>query len=317
MKHVSPAIVLSVLVIGSPLLAQTHHRPTDEQIETQVQQAITSEHAFRGSSIMSNVNKGVVTLTGNVRSEAEKALVSQDLANIDGVKTVLNNLGIADNSFHPPAAPVLPAGPTGPKDVTLSTGTAVPIRLTDELDTKSAKAGDTFHGTTAANLTLGSYTVVPSGSAVTGRVIDAKAAGRLSGAAELTVELVSVRLATPTGPQDLSLLTQSLSSKANGRGANTAEKAGGGAAGGAVIGALAGGGAGAGIGAASGGAIGLGANLLTHGKNIDLKPENLLQFRTAAPLTVTIQLQNGKQILTPAPSSNGLQSRDQQPGATQ
>ena len=49
-------------------------------------------------------------------------------------------------------------------------------------------------------------------------------------------------------------------------------------------------------GIASGGALGLGANVLTHDKEVDLKPEQLLQFRTAAALDVTIQLQDGKQL---------------------
>lgn len=126
----------------------------------------------------------------------------------------------------------------------------------------------------------------------------------------LGVELVSVRL--PNGadtPQETSLVTQELSNKAQGRGTNTAEKAGGDAAFGAVVGALAGGGAGAGIGAASGGTLGLGANVLTHGKEIDLKPEQLLQFHTAAPLDVKIMLVDGQQIVPLPTIVNKLQPR--------
>ncbi len=73
---------------------------------------------------------------------------------------------------------------------------------------------------------------------------------------------------------------------------NTAAKTGGGAA----LGAVAGGGKGAGIGAASGGVLGLGANALTHGQEIDLKPEQLIQFKTGAPLDVTITTQGGQQL---------------------
>jgi hypothetical protein len=97
-------------LIAGPIGAQTQKSPppTDWQIEAQVQQALANEHAFKGSTIISGVNKGVVTLTGNVRSEAEKALVSQDLANIEGVKTVLNNLTIVDGSPHAPAVSTAP-----------------------------------------------------------------------------------------------------------------------------------------------------------------------------------------------------------------
>ena len=140
------------------------------------------------------------------------------------------------------------------------------------------------------------FTAVPNETPVIGRIVDAKAAGHFTGASQLVVELVSVRLPGSSGAQDVSLVTEHLSNKAAGRGANTAEKAGGGAAFGAVVGAITGGGAGAGIGAASGGALGLGANAITKGKEIDLRPEQLLQFRTAAPLDVTIILQNGQQV---------------------
>lgn len=78
-----------------------------------MQQTLGSDHAFTGSLILSSVNKGVVTLTGNVRSEAEKILASSELGQIDGVKTVLNNLTIVDNSFHAPPPPAAPVGPPG------------------------------------------------------------------------------------------------------------------------------------------------------------------------------------------------------------
>ncbi len=280
-------------LFASSLTAQTHKAaPSDSQIEGKVQAAL-QDHAFQGSSILSAVRSGVVTLTGNVRSEAEKELASQDLANITGVKTVLNNLSVVDNTPKITAAPVKPVSPSGPKVVTLAEGTAITIRLSEEINTKTAKPGDTFHGTTANNLTLLSYNVVPMGTPVTGTIVDSKPAGRLSGAAQLTIELISVRVDNGSGPQDVSLSTQRLSTKANGRGVNTAEKAGGGAALGAAIGGISAGGAGAGIGAASGGLLGLGANALTHGKEIDLKPEQTVQFHTTAPLPITIMLKDG------------------------
>ena len=286
------------LSLSPAMFGQTHKAPpTDLQIEAQVQKALHDDHIFVGSSIMSSVDRGVVKLTGIVRSENEKEYASSDLANIPGVKTVLNNLEVHDNSFHPAPTPAKVTGPTGPRTMTIQAGTVLAVRLTEEIDTKTAQAGTTFHAVTASNVGFGGYTLVPAGTPVTGRIVEAKPAGRLSGAAVLGVELVSVKLPSGTGTsQDASLVTQELSNKGEGRGGNTAAKAGGGAAFGAVVGALAGGGAGAGIGAASGGALGLGANVLTHGKEIDLKPEQLLQFRTAQPLDVTIQLQDGKQL---------------------
>ena len=294
-----------------PLDAQTARKnaPTDSQILGQVQKTFHDEHAFVGSSILPSVNHGVVTLSGNVRSEAEKTLASSELASIDGVKTVLNNLNIVDNTFHQPPPPKPVAGPSGPKLITLPAGSAIPVRVTDEIDTKTAKAGDTFHGATATSVTMNGFTLIPAGTPVMGRVIEAKAAGHFSGSADLAIELVSVRLQGANGPQDVSLLTQPLSSKAQGRGTNTAEKTGGGAALGAIIGGLAGGGAGAGIGALSGGVLGGGSNALSRGKEIVVKPEQLLPFRTSSPLEVTIVLVDGHQIVPAAASGPQLQGR--------
>jgi len=302
-------VLFPLLVL--PVGAQTARKnaPSDSEILGQVQKTFHDEHAFIGSSILPSVNHGVVTLSGNVRSEAEKTLASSELASIDGVKTVLNNLNIVDNTFHRPPPPKPVAGLSGPKLITLPAGSAVPVRVTDEIDTKTAKAGDTFHGTTATSVTMTGFTLIPAGTPVMGRVIEAKAAGHFSGAADLSIELVTVRLQGANGPQDVLVLTQPLSSKAQGRGTNTAEKTGGGAAVGAIIGGLAGGGAGAGIGALSGGVLGGGSNALSRGKEIVVKPEQLLPFRTSSPVEVTIFLVDGHQILPTAASGPQLQGR--------
>jgi hypothetical protein len=108
---------------------------------------------------------------------------------------------------------------------TLPPGTIRPIRISDEIDTKTAKANDTFGGTTASNVGAAGFTLIPTGTPVIGRTIEAKPGTHFAGAAELSIELVSIRLPGPTGPQDIWVVTEPLSSKATGRGGNTAEKA--------------------------------------------------------------------------------------------
>jgi hypothetical protein len=115
------------------------------------------------------------------------------------------------------------------------------VRDTDPISSKTARPDDEFHGTVAANVFQSNLVLIPSGTPVLGQVVEAKEAGHFVGQASLTIELVSIRLPSPDGPQNVSLITESLSSKANGRGANTAEKTAGGAGVGALIGALAGG----------------------------------------------------------------------------
>ncbi len=178
------------------------------------------------------------------------------------------------------------------RTLTVPTGATIPIRLNRAIDTKTAKAGDSFQGSIAANVFSGAFVALPIGAPVTGRVVEAKAAGRLSGAAELSLELVSVQL----NGQSVAITTRELSSKNNGRGTNTVARTGGGAALGAIIGGIAGGGAGAGIGAASGGALGAGSNIIRPGQQIVLSSEALLQFQNAATLDVTMPTHAGQQI---------------------
>lgn len=95
--------------------------------------------------------------------------------------------------------------------------------------------GDSFHDTTASAVILHSFSLIPTGTRITGRLIDAKAAGHFSGAAALSLELVSLRLPNGNTGQDVSGVTEPVS-KGRGRGGNTAAKTGGGAALGAVAG---------------------------------------------------------------------------------
>jgi hypothetical protein len=105
-----------------------------------------------------------------------------------------------------------------------------PFRLTGEIGTKTSSVGDSVAGTTAANVSNAGAVVIPSGTPVTGRVIEAKSAGRLSGAALLSIELVSLKLPTPGASRRTFLSSQNrLSSKDKGNGTiqpKTAEGAG-------------------------------------------------------------------------------------------
>jgi len=109
-------------------------------------------------------------------------------------------------------------------------GTTIPIRLSGEIDTKTAAAGDSFTGTTAATVSHAGAVIIPTGTPVTGRVIEAKSAGRLTGAAVLSIELVSLKLPAPGGqPQHVSIVSKPLSSKSQDNGTGTATKTAGGA----------------------------------------------------------------------------------------
>jgi hypothetical protein len=320
------ALMLTVPVaVTSPAAFAQKAPPSDNLLTVKVENALNAEHVFQGMRVIVTVSKGVVTLSGFVTSDAAKVLASEQAGGVTGVKTVLNNLTVQQPGTPaavPAPAPMRPAPvaaspiQTLPRSVVLGQGTYIPIRVTDPISSKTAKPNDEFHGTVAANVFQNNFVLIPSGASVLGRVVEAKEAGHFVGQALLTIELVSIRLPSPDGPQNVSLITEPLSSKANGRGANTAEKTAGGAGVGALIGALAGGGTGAGIGALAGGGLGAGANAITRGQEINVRPETLLRFRTAAPLQVTVMMRGNMQVQMPAPAGPALQARPAAPDAT-
>jgi BON domain len=181
-----------------------------------------------------------------------------------------------------PAAPAAPPPPVA-RTVSIASGTSLPVRLTEGLDSATAQQGQMIHGTLASDIIADNMLAIPRGTSVTGRVADAKDAAHFSGSALLSVELTQIHL----DGRDLTVVTSPFVQQGTGRGKNTAEKTGGGAALGAIIGALAGGGKGAAIGAAAGGGIGAGANGVTRGQQVKIAPETLINFKLQSPISVT------------------------------
>jgi BON domain len=314
-----------VLCAALPLAGYTQtHQPTDREVLAQVSRALANERAFNGMTIIPSVSHGVVTLTGTVTSYAAKVLASTEISNINGVKTVLNNLnvipaGSAAPEPPPPPQSEPPASPnqfTSMQSINIPAGTALTVRLVEDINTKNAKANDIFHVTLMSDITDNGYVLIPRGTVLVGRVISAQPAGRFSGYPELSLELTGFTVNTPQGPKQIGVITDPLSSKGKGRGKNTAEKAGGGAAFGAIIGALAGGGTGAAIGALAGGGLGAGTNI-RRGHQIDLKPEQLLTFTTNSAASVPVYLDQGSQIIPNPATTPQLSNRPAANAATQ
>jgi hypothetical protein len=295
----------------------------DQQIGGDIQAKITGESALTGQNIQVTVANGVATLNGKVDNDASRALAAADSASVDGVRTVVNNLVVAParaakpapappkpprrhkqvvaENTPPPAPPppaaaapspepvqVVPAAPPPPpppvaKTVTIPSGTVIPIRMTDTLDSATTQSNSVFHGSLAGDLIADGMVVAKSGAAVTGRVITAKDATHFSGSSELSIELT--RIDTVDHPVDV--VTDAFTKNGAGRGKNTAIKTGGGAAVGAILGGLLGGGKGAAIGAASGGGIGAGVNGVTRGQQVQIPTETLVSFHLQSPISVT------------------------------
>ena len=159
-------------------------------------------------------------------------------------------------------------------------GTAVTVSLGSALGSKLSQAGQTFNGSVAKDVHVGSVVAIPQGTNVSGTVTDAKALGKFAGGAVLQVRLDSINI----NGADVPLETATRTFTQKGKGKRTAVMAGGGAALGGLIGGLAGGGKGAAIGLAAGGAAGTGGAAFTGNKDIVLPAESAVTFELSQAL---------------------------------
>jgi hypothetical protein len=154
--------------------------------------------------------------------------------------------------------------------------------MIDSIDSEINHTGEVFHASLDAPLVMDNEIVVPTGTDVYVKLVEARSAGHISGRSELGLELVRMQF------QSKSYVLESTEYKQVGasRGKRTAETIGGGAAIGAVIGAIAGGGKGAAIGAGVGAGSGTVLQAATRGKQIKIPSETKLEFRLQQPVEV-------------------------------
>jgi hypothetical protein len=162
------------------------------------------------------------------------------------------------------------------KPVTVPAGTALLVKL-DQAVSSSDKPGTKFSGVLQGDLAGSGVTAVKAGSQVYGEVTDAKKAKRVRGKAAVTFALSQVNI----NGQLVPIVTQPIEDIA----ASSTRKTAKGAAAGAAVGAIADGG----DGAAKGAAIGAGVSAIKKGESAGNAAGALVEFKLAAPLTVTIK----------------------------
>src|SRR5208282_4552314 len=165
---------------------------------------------------------------------------------------------VKPSSLAPQAPPAQdPAAQYG--EVTIPAGQALLVRMIDGVDSSKNKVGDVFHASLETDLYINNTLLARKGTDVYGRLANVQEAGKLSGSAELQLELMRIVI----DGRDYPLVSSDYSLKGQSRGSDTAKKVGGGAIFGAIIGAIAGGGKGAAIGAGAGSAAGAGVQVFT------------------------------------------------------
>jgi hypothetical protein len=266
-------------------------RPNDDTIAKEIQSKLASDPATRDSDVAVSSKDGKVTLTGKAStadSQQRAEQIARDEPGVTGVddQTSLQSAAMAPAApMEAPAAKAPAAAPVEkpkPQPIVIPAGTSITVKVGQALSSKDSQEGQTFLATVATPVSVGGKTAIPAGSSASGKVVTAKAKGKIKGEGELSLALTSVTVRGATE----SVETQVLSSTVKGKGKRTAVTTGGGAAGGALIGGIAGGGKGAGIGALVGAGAGLVGGALTGNKQVEIPAESALTFTLSAPLTL-------------------------------
>lgn len=210
--------------------------------------------------------------------------------NFNGAPVAWYSVRVTPEGTEPPApvttraATVVTQSPQSAGAITIPAGTSILVRMIDSVDSSKNKVGDVFRASLEDSLKVGDTVLASKGADAYGKLARVKEAGHVSGGAQLTLELTGIRI----NGSIVSIDSTDYDVAGKGRGKQSAERIGGGAAVGAIIGAIAGGGKGAAIGAGVGAAAGTTVQLATHGEQIRIPSETVLEFRLQYAATMSI-----------------------------
>jgi hypothetical protein len=165
---------------------------------------------------------------------------------------------------------------------TIPTGSKIVIRTIDSINSEKNKVGDVFVAILDEPVLDNGMELIPKGVDVRGRLANADSAGRVTGSAQLGLELTQIYV----NGIPYSLTTSEYQEVGESRTGQTAKRAAGGAAIGALIGAIAGGGKGAAIGAGVGGGGATAVQVMTKGEKVNVPSETRLEFTLRSPLVI-------------------------------
>jgi hypothetical protein len=173
--------VLLLLLLGAGLSC-TRAR-SDAQIAQDIQGKVNSDPGLQGNQLTIHAANGVITLSGTVDSEMERASAANLASQVDGVKTVVNNLQVAplaaaaepveefsEERAAPPARrEAAPARRTTPRRTQTPSTPRKPERVYEETPSASTATNASEPAPTAP---AAKSVTIPEGTTVSVRLID-------------------------------------------------------------------------------------------------------------------------------------------------
>ena len=159
-----------------------------------------------------------------------------------------------------------------PSMLTVPAGTRMVIRMSDTIDSRRHSAGHRFRGQLEGALAVNGATVVPRGTFVHGRIVQARQGGRTVGSSEMAIEFTDIMI----DDQLFEIKTSGLQAQTNNEAGRTVGRT----ARAAALGGLISGSSGARTGAK----VGVGVSILTSGASINVPAGTIVETVLAAPL---------------------------------
>jgi hypothetical protein len=198
-------------------------------------------------------------------------------------------LALGQSKSGPP--PVLPAAATaGANQVSIPSGTKVPLALKQSISTKNAREGDAVYAVTTFPVVIDDRIVIPAGTYVQGRVSNVKRGGRIKGRAEVLMHFSTLiypsgytvvlpgAVENVPGAEKTSMKDEEGTIRQDSQTGEKAKTVATAAGTGAVVGGLSNGVKGGLIGAGVGGGIGTAIGLLTRGNDVRMEAGTTLEM---------------------------------------
>lgn len=302
------ALILGPYVLGAQARGASPQDSSDNTIVTDIEAKLFTDPVLKTLNVHVASQGGVVTLSGTVNTNIEKADIERIASQEPGVKQVVDNLTVKGQPSG--SAPAASSGATRPPakvSVTVPAGTPVVVQMIDAVDSAANKPGDKFDATVYSPIDVGNYVAIPEYSEARVQLVDVASAGHIKGRSEVALELVSLTVNGTKYEVESNYYEQ----EGKSRGKQTAKRVAGGGVLGGILGGVLGRGKGAAIGAALGAATAAGVQEATKGQQVKVESEAVLNFVLKAPVTITsvaagIAPAPGSSPVPQAPSASGL-----------
>ena len=172
------------------------------------------------------------------------------------------------------------------REVTIPAATTITVALDDGVGSATSHADDPVRAHVTHPVSIDGLVVVPTGSNVSGAVIEAVRSGRVKGLAHVAIRFDKLRPAADG--ETYTIRTSQITRTAQSEKKKDAAKIGVGAGAGAAIGAILGGGKGAAIGAGVGAGGGAAYVMSTRGQEINIAPGATLAVKLMDPIKIRV-----------------------------